>query len=1064
MVRHLDLIKWDGQSARQSAPVVEVYGSSETKIARDTRFATEQLKSLPKADRVIIGQKGALESALGNSLKANIAIEFANKNPQLAEKLLTPAELRIISKQKELGETASAFKKASDWKRIFEKLDAAGDGKLKDQVRMETVSIDNASHSITDVLVKTKDGKTLRYRLVSNVWGDEIVPIAQALKATGHTQIIYAGTAGALPGSGLKVGDLLIPDSVLSSTGARIPLSSPIIPIPGSTAGGAVAHVGTPYEETNEWLDETRKKASAVELETGYLGEVFSDPKSHQVQVNLLISDVVGSEGETLDAASSADRRKSLDRFLESVFQKDRISHAQAVMDSKTRVLAQSEAIVLPTRSAGDQITTWLREAYPGRDPASLYQLRQHTLSQLLPSPNPPAQIPIQREKVLELATSSKSFTTARLESILEKGGELIRHLLTEAERAGISPQLAIDSRLLDGTFNPAQEKCKAALVVQDPSLAAQLETLLSELKKKVPDANKLFQFSVIRGPPEGSEHVILPPNSFDTSDRLFLSQLYQESAQANAGFTSSISRTGGLKLVHIPELVEGAGCSFPQKACGLSFFAPDPETQIALEKLPKKPSAEAAAAYFTSIKPNLERTEVSFEPITDGNRNSPQTHFRMVQVDRLAEGELAQITPRLTSNGEIEIVLSITDEGLRSPPVILEEAIHLKKIYDSKAFTAQNFPEEFAEIVWNAEAVSPRAKHALAKLELEAMREAQKGFSTDQEQKKILGKMSPEEKALYEDYFAKRVAHAEKIYEEASREVKKDLRARTKKWELRKSKLNDLDQLPDKLNDLVQRNDRKGTAALIREYLPWELMEPSEIAYWESMLESMTNPDTGRKEFYFRGLDEFDRRVFDNNNGALFSTILSRNQGNYSRRLRSIAAKKPSYQAAVNLNFTEINPGSETWSAGHFRHSMDPKASPYISLTRRPSIASIFAGSGMVALEIDSRRILPNWVSGYGHEIEHLAPLIIFPDEIVESTTYPSDISYDERQRKITEFGDIFKAKTGRDFDHLSTGKGFTLAELRRPYELMGAQGPDYSSGPDQIRNCLLKAYQKYR
>ncbi len=41
----------------------------------------------------------------------------------------------------------------------------------------EVFSSEQLSHDVSDVLLETKDGRIVRWRIISNMWGDEVVPL-----------------------------------------------------------------------------------------------------------------------------------------------------------------------------------------------------------------------------------------------------------------------------------------------------------------------------------------------------------------------------------------------------------------------------------------------------------------------------------------------------------------------------------------------------------------------------------------------------------------------------------------------------------------------------------------------------------------------------------------------------------------------------------------------------------------------------------------------------------------------------------------------------------------------
>jgi hypothetical protein len=491
------------------------------------------------------------------------------------------------------------------------------------------------------------------------------------------------------------------------------------------------------------------------------------------------------------------------------------------------------------------------------------------------------------------------------------------------------------------------------------------------------------------------------------------------------------------------------------------AYFPPDEATQEALQKLPLLDSPERGRDYLQSF---LSEAEVS-RPIIQENHTyqGAPVFTRLIEKPSFDHGLPARTTAGLTPDGYLEIRVEITPEGLRSPVVLMEERSRLEQIF-APVHPSHNpvFPEEFAEISWNSEAGSTKATVALRKLDMgNAM--AVQGSLDVGTLTTLTGELKEQELAAYRAYAQARRVHAEKRFREATQTASKDQAQRKKAWELRKKKFDDFEKLPEKLNHLVAQNDRKGTAALLREYLPWELMEPMETRYWRGSIEAIENPDPQKTVLLFRGLDEYDKSVFDNNQKSLFSTLLSRNQGNYTRRLRSFSTKIEGFQFPVLTDLQDLKPKLSTWTAGPYRHSFAPEGSPYLSFTKSAMTANSFASHGIVAVNVDSRKVVPSWLSPFQAEAEHLVPLLVFPDEIISGGTFdPTNLLPEDKMEKTTAFYDDVAQKTGFDPRLIQDPAGFTAAELRKPYELLGAQGPDYSEGHVQIRDCLIRAFRQ--
>jgi hypothetical protein len=485
------------------------------------------------------------------------------------------------------------------------------------------------------------------------------------------------------------------------------------------------------------------------------------------------------------------------------------------------------------------------------------------------------------------------------------------------------------------------------------------------------------------------------------------------------------------------------------------AYFPPDEATQEALQKLPLLGTPDKGREYLQKVL-----AEFAIAPYANPEngifRGSPVA-TRLIEKPYLEDGSLARTSAALTREGFIEIRVEITPEGLRTPAVVLEEVSQIHRVFGSLyPIHDPIFPAEFAEISWNSEAGSTKALAALHKLE--ATSAGMVGSLTE-----LTGPLTESELSGYQSYSTARMRHAEQRLKEAVEIAVKDQARRKKAWEVRKKKFDDTEKLPGKLNHRVAQNDRKGTAALLREYLPWELMEPMETRYWKGAIEAIETPDLQKTVLLFRGLDEYDKSVFDNNQKSLFSTLLSRNQGNYTRRLRSFSTKMEGFQYTVLTDLQGHKPKLSTWTAGPYRHAFAPEGSPYLSFSKSAVTANSFASHGIVAVNVDSRKVVPSWMSPFQPEAEHLVPLLVFPDEIISGGTFdPSNLSPEDQQKRTNAFYDDVAQKTGLDPRLIQDPAGFTAAELRKPYELLGAQGPDYSEGHVQIRDCLIRAFQQ--
>ena len=248
---------------------------------------------------------------------------------------------------------------------------------------------------------------------------------------------------------------------------------------------------------------------------------------------------------------------------------------------------------------------------------------------------------------------------------------------------------------------------------------------------------------------------------------------------------------------------------------------------------------------------------------------------------------------------------------------------------------------------------------------------------------------------------------NAEKNYERFKNLAQKNLKIQSQNMDIRrKDLLNELEQREDKLNDLILKNDRKGVRQLIEAYLPWEIMEPLEIKAWNIWLEAIEFPRRNQSVIAFRGLD-FSTDKIQRSTGpkgeqllGFMSTLLTKNQGSYTRRLRTLTTTREKFGDELVQHFPE---GYKAFKLADQMtlHSRNPVGSPFISFSNDPVMAMRFIKAdktivdknnrsqevpegGFLAVKIDARRMFPNIFSVFSMEYEILTPLIIFPDEVL--------------------------------------------------------------------------------
>ncbi len=359
--------------------------------------------------------------------------------------------------------------------------------------------------------------------------------------------------------------------------------------------------------------------------------------------------------------------------------------------------------------------------------------------------------------------------------------------------------------------------------------------------------------------------------------------------------------------------------------------------------------------------------------------------------------GQQASLEPDFVAGQPIGIKLRITEAGLHHPMVVLEELLHIAQIYQ---FAWQHDgvevlppsgdrPNIWFETHFNAKNGSRKAQVRLALLEVEAL------SGLEILLKRFPNLLSSEEHSLAKEYLKARQAHAGVLLEEARRAASADASDRERLWASQKKRLDALEGSTEaKLNELVARNDRVGVRKLLEAYLPWPLMEPAEKAAWREWLNAIENPDPTRLKVVFRGLS--DDRLMHTPEGRpfLFSTLLTRNQGSYTRRLRSLETMRERLhqQASPFVGGIRQVLLMKLFAA----HAISPQGSPFLSFSGL-EVALNFSQArkgprGHVRVgvfRIDERRLVGN-PGGWNGEAEVLTPLLVFPDEVVDLVDGP--------------------------------------------------------------------------
>jgi hypothetical protein len=282
--------------------------------------------------------------------------------------------------------------------------------------------------------------------------------------------------------------------------------------------------VQSPFEETHDWLGRAERVSQVVEVETGYLASVFNSPTDH-LNVQLLISDIVGSADETLATASSSSRRKAQISAISGIVQDAKVV--------STGTIAETDNMLM----------RWIAELAPGRDPASAVQVAREARLQGIQT----------RPELEAFLRTQKSFTTAKLESVLRTADSHLSRLIGALREAGLSPNISFSSKLFDGRFNPSTGGVEVHLTVspQDLNRVQEIATAAGVEGK---DYKKILDVSFSMNVPsefvpQGSVRDLVPG----------LRVTYQNGIIQYGGLAHTENSSGALKFVRVGEVSRDA-------------------------------------------------------------------------------------------------------------------------------------------------------------------------------------------------------------------------------------------------------------------------------------------------------------------------------------------------------------------------------------------------------------------------------------------------------------------------------------------------------------------------
>lgn len=481
-----------------------------------------QLRLLPQADRVIIGQKESIDGKFGLFWKVKALKNLYDQKKTSFDKLGAKEKEKLLATMSAPFETMFKDKKVIEdayaaFEATWEKEPSLVPGKFK------IYNYDNFTIEMCDYVFENPEGKTVRWRVVSNVWGDEVIPIAQALKATGHTKVSYMGTAGAFATKGYKVGDLVVPSIVRDGKNAyQMPGKG--MTIEGAKYGGSVEHVGSPFEESHEWLERAQKESDFVEVETSYLRRIFNGPND-KLEIYLLISDILGSETETLAHATSSKRKNAQNRLLAKLFERD-----------------ASNGIPVPakvTETAQERVKNLVFKVLEKKSAAYRYFAYSHLKGNAK----------LTAADVEEFAAKKAAFSDAFMLERLVKVGELIHEMKKAFPEAG-EFDVAFSKSLVAGTWHPKEDKLNIILKAKNAASEKALNKALEAHAEYIKSFKSYATFGVSM---QGGDSSMIWMKVPDKMDPDFLVKIYTLSGFKSAGLNKNVTYNGNITLDFLP-------------------------------------------------------------------------------------------------------------------------------------------------------------------------------------------------------------------------------------------------------------------------------------------------------------------------------------------------------------------------------------------------------------------------------------------------------------------------------------------------------------------------------
>lgn len=423
-------------------------------------------------------------------------------------------------------------------------------------------------------------------------------------------------------------------------------------------------------------------------------------------------------------------------------------------------------------------------------------------------------------------------------------------------------------------------------------------------------------------------------------------------------------------KLFLFTTFIALVSCQKPATRFPASEIVASPQTIAAAFEFQKIGDFNGSAPAWSAIKSNFQSKLRGLDHVTGVDNMLVE-----LSNETLPDGIAARLVPDITNEGKfvLKIIHSGDDAGARAMLDQLANRLGDKLVL-------QTF-YDFFEWSYNIRAGDVEAIAAFHRLKVEAFEQIDTNATAEMAQaRESLQQQSDE-------------------FSELTRQISRN---RNQAEQARKSVLSEIDRAgdTDQLKSLVAAGKRDEVADLLEKYIPKEQMAPFERNFWEQMLEVIRNPlPVKDRVLVFRGIDEdmvygalgdagkelTKDEAVASSRGFMMSSMMTKNQGTWNRRLRSLQTMNGKFLGQHNAT------KSAEWTQ-HFRistffkqHSRNPQGSPFLSFTPKISVARQFGSKRTAAYLVDPRALLANTTTGYIGEFEFLTTLVTFPDELMD-------------------------------------------------------------------------------